>query len=661
MKDQDKTKEELINEIIDLRCQLSELESIETERKKLKESYSLKIGKILMEMGYLTKQQLDRSLQKQEEINISNDTYKTLGEVMIESGVITSEELHKGLAEQLKRLNNILTLYFDEKLLVEAINTIHNHGFSAKSSDPEEVHAIFNKWKESETQRKRAEEALKELEGKYRVLVENANEAIFVVQNGILKFVNLHICKLTGYSENELTSKPFTEFIYPEDEKSLMEYYNRRFKDEKVPPIFSFRILDKSGNMTRWAEVNTVFITWSGKPAILNFMADITERKKTEEELLRVQKLDSVGILAGGIAHDFNNILTAILGNISLARLYKEPEKVNEKLEKAEKASIQAKNLTQQLLAFSKGGKPIKTLVSIADTLKDSAIFALRKSNIVCNFSIQENISPIEADIGQIGQVVNNIVINAVQASSNGGTINITAENIDLEKENRFSLKPGTYIRISISDQGTGIPEENLQKIFYPYFTTKKDGNGLGLAIAYSVIKNHDGHITVESYPGVGTTFQFYLPAFPDKVPLVESKKNNEDTNIEGKGKIMIMDDTEIVREIVRDMLDNIGYDVVIATDGKEAIELYKSAKETGVPIDAIIMDLNIPGGMGGKETIQNLIVFDPGVKAIVSSGYSNDPIMSEFKKYGFSGVIAKPYKARDLNDVLSQVIERKN
>lgn len=658
MNNEEKTKEQLLEEIEMLNHRVKDLELSEAEKRQLRENQSFRIGSILIEMGYLTQLQLDRALQKQHEINKSSKDYKTLGDVMVESGIITSEELHEGLAEQLKRLNNLITLYVDEKLLLDSINTIHSHGFSAKSSDSEEVKEIFNKWKESETQRKIAEKALRDMEEKYRILVENTSEAIAVVQGEHFTFVNRHCMQLTGYSEDELTAMQYVSFVHPGDAILLAEYFERRIKDKESQPIHSFRILDKAGN-TKWVEINTVLVTWSGRPAVLSFMIDITEKKKMEEEILRIQKLESVGILAGGIAHDFNNILTAIFGNISMARNFKKPEEILEKLDKIEKVSTQAKVLTQQLLVFAKGGKPIKTFVSIIETLRDSAIIAIRNSCVECKFSIADNLWSVEADLGQIEQVINNIVINAVQASPEKATVDVIAENINLKNANRFSLKAGPYIKISIIDRGEGIPEDNLNKIFYPYFTTKKDGNGLGLAIAYSVIKNHDGHITVESAPGVGTTFQIYLPASPNKSISIETKKS-EDSITKGEGMIMVMDDTEIVRDVASDMLKCIGYEVVTATDGAEAIELYKKAMESEKSIDVIIMDLNIPGGMGGKEAIKRLKEVDPSVKAVVSSGYSNDSIMSEFKKYGFSGVIAKPYKAKELHDVLREVMANK-
>lgn len=656
MKDEDKTKEQIMDELVKVRGELARLKESESERKQLKESQSLKIGEILTEMGYITNQHLQDSLKRQKQASTLRNKHRTLGDIMVESGVITPEQLHAGLSEQLKRLHNLLTVYIDEKLLMDAVNAIHNYGFAAKSSDSEEVRAIFRKWKAAEAGRKRAEDALLDVEEKYRVLMENANEAIMVVQDKTHKFVNPNAVKLTGYSLEELTSGSQTEFVYPDDREMVIEHYERKLKRAEIPSTYSFRIVDKSGNI-KWVEINTVLITWAGRPAILNFLSDITDRKQLETELVKVQKLESVGILAGGIAHDFNNILTAILGNISLAKVYSDSEKVIEKLEKAEKASMQAKDLTQELLTFSRGGAPVKKLIYIEEMLRDSAIFALRGSNVRRELSIPNDLWPLEVDPGQISRVINNIVINAVQASSDGGVIKVCAQNKTLGTESGLPLHPGAYIEVSIEDQGIGIPEENLQKIFYPYFTTKREGTGLGLASSYSIIKNHDGYITAESQVNVGTIFHIHLPASPEKA-LIKAKESRA-VLVADERNVMVMDDVEVVRDIIRDMLSNIGYKVTVAVDGTEAIELYRSAKESGRPFDAVIMDLTIRGGMGGKATIKKLIELDPEVKAIVSSGYSNDPIMSGFEKYGFKGVIAKPYMAKELNEVLHRVIEK--
>ena len=382
---------------------------------------------------------------------------------------------------------------------------------------------------------------------------------------------------------------------------------------------------------------------------------DITENRKMEAELVKAQKLESLGVLAGGIAHDFNNFLTAIIGNLSLAKMDSKPgDQVVAWLNEMEKASLQAKNLTQQLLTFSKGGEPIKKLVSLTELVKNSATFSLRGSNVRCNFFISEDLLPVEVDEGQIGQVINNLVLNADHAMPEGGIIEICAENITLTADNEFSLPAGPYIRTSFRDHGVGIRPDHLAKVFDPYFTTKHKGSGLGLTVAYSIIDKHNGRMTVESELGLGTTFTIYLPA-SDK-PASQSA-DEEKRLLIGKGKILVMDDEEFIRDVAIQMLSKIGYEVSVANDGNQAIEMYRQAQTSGEPFDIVIMDLTIPGGMGGKEAIQKLKKLDPNVKALVSSGYSNDPIMSNFRDYGFQGVVKKPYRIQDMSDALRSVI----
>jgi len=382
---------------------------------------------------------------------------------------------------------------------------------------------------------------------------------------------------------------------------------------------------------------------------------EISEREKMEEELLRSRKLESLGILAGGIAHDFNNLLTVILGNISLACRYVDPEKkAYKRLQEAEKATLRTKDLTQQLLTFSKGGEPVKKLLSIGDLVRESAGFVLRGSAVKGKSVIPDDLWSVEADEGQIGQVINNLLINADQAMPEGGIIDITCENITVHKNDGLPVPEGKYVKISIEDRGIGIAEEHLPKIFDPYFTTKQKGSGLGLATTYSIIKKHGGYITVESRHGSGTTFRIYLPAFGGETC---AKTTEDETFLSGEGNILVMDDEDAVRDIVSEMLRAIGYEVETARDGNEAITIYQEAKQLGKPFDLLILDLTVPGAMGGRDAIKRLREIDPDVKAVVSSGYSNDPIMANYKEHGFLGVIKKPYELKELSEVVYKVV----
>jgi len=375
---------------------------------------------------------------------------------------------------------------------------------------------------------------------------------------------------------------------------------------------------------------------------------EVEERKHAEEELQRAQKLESVGILAGGIAHDFNNLLTGILGNITLAKVFNRgnPEAIDI-LNQAEQASLQARDLTQQLLTFAKGGSPIRKTVSISSLLKDCVEFALRGSTVGHAFVIPEDIWPVNVDEGQFGQAVQNVVLNADQAMLAGGTLVVRAENVTFGPAQALPLSEGRYVKISIQDQGTGIPAEHLLDIFDPYFTTKQEGRGLGLATAYSIVKAHDGHITVESELGAGSAFHIYVPASSET--SVEKPTGSDWPADSRSARVLLMDDQEMVREIGGRMLVHLGYEVEFAVDGADAIQMYCDAMETGNPFDVVIFDLTVPGGMGGVAAIEKLRGIDPEIKAIVCSGYSTDPVMAEYEAYGFQAVIAKPYQLADL------------
>jgi PAS domain S-box-containing protein len=387
---------------------------------------------------------------------------------------------------------------------------------------------------------------------------------------------------------------------------------------------------------------------------------DITETQKMEEEILKSRRLESIGILAGGIAHDFNNLLTAILGNVTLAKsLAKGETKLYMRLEDAEKASLRARDLTQQLLTFSKGGAPIRKTASIVEILIDSASFVLSGSNVECDFSLAEDLWPVNIDESQISQVINNIIINADHSMASGGVISVQAKNVIVTLNDHLPLQDGKYVKISIMDRGVGIPEEHIQKIFDPYFTTKQKGSGLGLATCYSIIKKHDGIITVESKVGAGSVFCIYLPASQENIHD-ESEKADEGI-IRGGGRILVMDDQESVRDVADKMLRHLGYSVDLSADGSEALEKYRRALESGSPYDAVIMDLTVPGGMGGEEATCELLKIDSGAKAIVSSGYAHGPIMANYRQYGFVDVIVKPYKIDELGKVVYRVVHEKN
>jgi len=386
---------------------------------------------------------------------------------------------------------------------------------------------------------------------------------------------------------------------------------------------------------------------------------DITERIQMEEEILKARKLKSMGVLAGGIAHDFNNILTGLFGNIELAKMkLSEEHAAYTYIDSAHHALERAANLTKQLLTFAKGGDPLLESVDITQVIRDSTEFSLSGSNIKTVQNLPDNLWQGKVDKGQVSQVIGNLAINAKQAMPDGGILTIDAVNVKDIKDNAVRHLSGDYIKISIRDEGIGISDKHLEKVFDPYFTTKQAGSGLGLTSVHSIVTKHNGHISIDSELGVGTTITLYFPAeiSPDKttdtVPLSVVEKSESSL-----GHILIMDDDVMVRNLSVDMLVSCGFSVDTAEEGKEALEKYISAAKSDKPFDIVIMDLTIPGGMGGKEAISELLAIDPKAKVVVSSGYSTDPIMANYGDYGFKGRLAKPFRMGDMEQVLFRVM----
>jgi len=502
----------------------------------------------------------------------------------------------------------------------------------------------------------RLTENLQKSEEQYRSLFENASDLIQVVHpEGQFLYVNPSWCKTMGYTKDEALSLKIFDIIHPEcaDECSL--HFGQTLAQGTSGTIESV-FQSKEGNKVILSGSANTKYNIDGEPSFVHcIFKDITESRHMEDELIKMQKLESVGILAGGIAHDFNNLLTSILGNLSLAKVFSEEPKSKsyERIEEAEKATLRAKDLTQQLLTFSKGGDPVTTTISIKELIEDSCQFILRGSNVKCTSNISDNLSLVEVDEGQISQVIHNLLINANQAMPDGGLVKIHAKNINIGIENGFPLDEGGYVLITVEDQGVGISDKHLSKIFDPYFSTKHEGHGLGLATAYSIINKHDGLLAAESKLGEGTVFKIFLPA-SNKTETVQVHAQKDIRY--GDGSILLMDDEEDVREIGAVMLGHLGYKVLTAEDGLEALEMYTKAYEEKTPFDIVVLDLTVPGGLGGKETLEKLKEIDPSVKAIVTSGYANDPIISNYKQYGFSGVLPKPYMIENVSKVLQDV-----
>ncbi len=505
------------------------------------------------------------------------------------------------------------------------------------------------------TERRQAEEELKSREAKLQSIFRAAPVGIGLVVNRVLMEVNERLCQLTGYSAQELVGAD-ARLLYPSQED--YDFVGR----EKYRQIAQKGV----GTVeTRWrrkdGSVIDVLLSsaplWQdpqSAPEILFTVLDITEQKKLESLRANLDKMESLGIMAGGIAHDFNNVLMAILGNISLLGMATTPKEVREGLQEVEQACRQAMLLAKQLLTFAKGGSPIKEVKDIGELVEESARLGLSGSKAKTVFTWPPDLWQVNVDSGQMHQVFTNLFINADQAMPGGGQISVAAENCRLSEETSLPLPPGDYVLVRVSDQGVGIPPEHLDKIFDPYFSTKQKGSGLGLTMVYSILKQHGGFITCESRLGQGTTFSIYLPAVQQQPP--QALKPGTPL-VTGQGCILVLEDEPSVRAVMAKMLAKLGYQAVFAQDGQELLDRYDQGCEPGQPFAGVILDLTIPGGMGGLEACQRLRQLHPEVKTIVSSGYADDPVLADYRSYGFDGAIAKPYRLQELSTILHQVL----
>ena len=482
---------------------------------------------------------------------------------------------------------------------------------------------------------------------------------IFVDFDRVIQRVNPEITRITGYSSKDLIGQT-TRTLY-ESEKLYQSFGQVHYpflrKNGYCQANTDF--IRKDGTRVTCYVRGRVIVAESGIEGIIWTLEDITMRLKMEDELLKIKKLESIGVFAGGIADDFNNLLLAIIGNISLAnRIVAHDSQVSELLTSAHKASERARELTAKLLTFASGGEPVKSTESLPQLLKDSASFALSGSNVKCVYELSADLWHVNMDKAQINQVVQNLVLNADQSMPDGGVITISCNNERLSTDQIPGLDSGYYVRVSVRDKGQGISKENIDRVFDPYFSTKeKDsskGSGLGLAIVHSIITKHGGSIMVESVLEEGSNFILYLPAEP-----VSEKQNNtlEELPRMSSGRVLVMDDEEIIRKVVCNMLNHLGYDSIATADGDEAVSAYKDSQESGNPFDAVIMDLTIPGGMGGVEAVKHILAIDSQAKVIVSSGYSQDPILDNYKAFGFCNIVSKPYHLLDLSQILYETI----
>jgi len=507
------------------------------------------------------------------------------------------------------------------------------------------------------TARKRAAEALRESEEKYRLLIENATDAIFIAQDEVSKFANPKAEEMTGYSAEELTKIPLVEFIHPEDRDMVIERHIKRLKGEETSTIH-FRVLNRSGEEFS-VELNVALIDWEGRPAILSSLRDITAQKKLEAKLQQAQKMEAIGTLAGGIAHDFNNLLMAIQGRTSIMLMNKDSSHSDfGHLRGIEGHVESAADLTKQLLGFARGGKYEVRSTDLNELIKkENRMFGRTKKEIVISGKYEENLWSVEIDRGQIEQVLLNLYVNAWQAMPGGGNLILKTENVSLDRSDvkPFSIEHGRYVRISFTDTGVGMDKATRERIFDPFFTTKETGRGtgLGLASAYGIINNHGGLINVYSEKGHGTTFNIYLPASEKEV--IKEKESTGD-KVRGSETVLFVDDEDMITEVAEELFEELGYKVLIARGGKEAVEIYEKNKER---IDIVILDMIMPD-MSGGETYDRLKDIDPKVNVLLSSGYSINGRATEILDRGCNGFIQKPFNMEQLSQKIKELLDKK-
>jgi PAS domain S-box-containing protein len=471
---------------------------------------------------------------------------------------------------------------------------------------------------------------------------------------------------LTGWTDADATGKPFADVFQNFDPETRERCDNSVAKLVAEPHTLDVgrrcSVLVARDLAEHPIEESTAPIRDAEGRAIgiVRAFRDITDALRIQEERAKASKLASLGLLAGGMAHDFNNILMSVMGNVSMARAtMAPPPSSTDWLAEAEQACVRARQLTWQLLTFSKGGVPTRKTVAIPQILHESVGLALRGSGVTCTFDMAPDLWTVDADAGQLAQVFSNVMLNARQAMRHSGVITVRAENVcevDRRWENALRVEPGRYVRVSIVDKGVGIPKEHLSRIFDPYFSTKQGGSGLGLATTHSIVKNHGGFLAVDSQAGSGTTIHVNFPAAGSR-EATEQIDPAAALSVDGKHRVLVMDDEAPVRTLTMNMLDFLGYDAEVAHTGSAAVERFKRALTSNHPFDVVMLDLVVPGDIGGTEAMDQLGALDPAVKAILMSGCGQDPVVRSFQSHGFQAVITKPFTLRELNAALHSVI----
>ncbi len=550
----------------------------------------------------------------------------------------------------------VLTGFASQVSAIEAVN-LGAYAYIHKPYDMEQLLLTIQR----AVDKHEMEKALQESEVKYRLLIENATDAIFVVQDESVKFPNPKGEEMTGYSAEELGEMPFTDLIHPDYRDMVLDRHKRRLSGEALSGTYEFRIINKAGEEL-WVELNAVLIDWEERPATLNFLRDITQQKKLETQLQQTQKMEAIGTLAGGIAHDFNNLLMGMQGHVSLMQMGKDASHADfEHLKGIEDNVKSAADLTKQLLGFARGGKYEVKPTDLNELLKKSSeMFGRTKKEIKIHRKSQKKIWAVEVDQQQIEQALLNLYVNAWQAMPGGGELYLETKNVTLDENDvkPYGVEPGRYVKISVADTGIGMNKATQQRIFDPFFTTKEmgRGTGMGLASAYGIIKNHKAIINVYSKKGKGATFNIYLPATDAKGIAQRAESERRSEILRGTETVLLVDDEKMIIDVGQDLLETLGYTVLLAKSGREAIETYKKNKDK---IDMVLLDMIMPE-MGGSETYERLKEINPDIKVLLSSGYSINGPAKEILSRGCDGFIQKPFSMKDLSQKLREILDKR-
>lgn len=505
------------------------------------------------------------------------------------------------------------------------------------------------------TEQKKIEEALGMSEQRYRSIIENANDVVFVLTPaGIFNYVSPQWKEAFGYDLSETLGRPFAPFVHPDDVPACLTFLTSVLETGIKLRGVEYRVKHKNGAWLNYTANGSRILDTDNTPLFIGIGRDITEQKLIQKELMKTQKLESISFLAAGIAHNFNNVLTGVIGYISYARKHlKDHDKIAPLLEAAEKSSFRAASLARQLLTFSKGGVPFMSLVTAERLVQESLSLFLSGSNIK-GIIHNRSACTVNVDSEQINQAFNNIVLNSIHAMSHGGLLTVYIDDIRLEQGNVYLLKPGNYVKILFEDSGSGIAQENLTKVFDPYFTTRSEGTGLGLSTTQSIIIKHGGYIDIASEVNTGTAVTIMLPAYREKASVEEDASKETEIVLAGI-PVLIMDDGEDIRELLEISLGELGFQVETCSTGEEVVEKYKSSWKSGKTLPVVVLDLLVPGGMGGCEAAKRILSIDQHARLVVSSGFTNDPVMADYKNYGFCAALCKPYSTGDLVQVIQQ------